>query len=122
MTTKAEREAYQALAKLGVPIPPNEIDAVLEAAEGARGPNDRESGWVIERFLFSELHYWTGDVFSLAVDGDLFSRRYLDAGFKTDPNAALRFSRRQDAAMILRRLLADNGRVAEHIWLGKEKA
>lgn len=38
MTTKAEREAaYQALVKRGVPIPPNEIDAVLEAAEGARG-------------------------------------------------------------------------------------
>lgn len=62
-----------------------------------------ESGWVIERYVNSELRYWTG-------------RSVLDVSFLPDNQSAIRFSRHEDAAIVLSWLLGGIGRVAEHMW------
>lgn len=62
-----------------------------------------QTGWVIERWVNSELRYWTG--------GSLGRESFLPDNAK-----AIRFARQQDAAYILSWLLEGQGRVAEHAW------
>ena len=70
-----------------------------------RASAGEEIGWVIERHINSELLYWTG--------------RYIEPhGFSSDNADAIRFARKQDADVILGRLLDGNGKVAEHMWVG----
>lgn len=63
-----------------------------------------ESGWVIERYVNSELRYWNG--------------QFTDTsrGFSSDHKDAIRFAREHDASYVLSWLLEGNGRVAEHVW------
>jgi hypothetical protein len=64
-----------------------------------------EIGWCIERYVNSELRYWTG--ISLNPES-----------FLPDHAAAIRFARAQDATDVLSLCLQGNGRVAQHIWCG----
>jgi len=81
-------------------------DALNQAAlSQPRASAGEEIGWVIERHINSELLYWTG--------------RYIEPhGFSSDNADAIRFARKQDADVILGRLLDGNGKVAEHMWVG----
>lgn len=63
---------------------------------------ERQSGWVIERYINSELFYWEG--------------RSTDRHWSRDHNDAIRFARAQDAGIILAWLLDGQGRAAEHVW------
>lgn len=67
--------------------------------------NTTESGWVIERYFFSELQYWTGR----GIDDTSFSRENMKA---------VRFAREEDATFVLSGCFAGQGRVAEHQWVG----
>jgi hypothetical protein len=64
-----------------------------------------ESGWVIEKLNHSETIYWAG--------------RGMEGSFERDVNQAIRFSRAEDAALVLSWLFKGEGRVAEHVWLPK---
>lgn len=65
----------------------------------------KQSAWVIERDIFSRLHYWAG-------------RRPDD--WRADPAEALRFARRADAELMLTYHCEGIGRVSEHIWLSDD--
>ena len=66
-----------------------------------------ESGWVIVRYVNSELRYWTGS--------------YVDErGFLPDNIKAIRFSREGDAAYVLSWVLGGNGKVEEHMWCERD--
>lgn len=67
----------------------------------------RERGYLIERYINSELRFWNG--------------RATDAtGFVPDSNNATRFARAEDGAIVLSWLLGGNGRVACHEWIVNE--
>ena len=66
---------------------------------------DEEVGYVIERHLYSVLHYWTGH--SLGTT----------AAWSPKPDDAIRFARAEDAAIVLGWLLAGEGNVTQHLWL-----
>ncbi len=60
-----------------------------------------EIGYVIERDINSELHYWAGkDV----------------KDFRTGHADAIRFSRFQDGTTVLAWMLGGHGRVVQHMW------
>lgn len=61
-----------------------------------------EYGWVIERYINGVLHYWAGH----AADD-----------FNSDHLRAIRFSRREDAAIVLAWLCSGLGNPAEHKWV-----
>lgn len=63
-----------------------------------------ERGWVIERYINSELHYWDGR------GRDPWTPKHEDA---------IRLARQQDAEMILSWQLNGQGRTAEHTWMAK---
>jgi hypothetical protein len=65
-----------------------------------------ETGWVIERYVNSELRYWCGH------RADDFRPLYDDA---------IRFAREIDANIVLSRLCDGQGRVAEHKWISPPK-
>lgn len=60
-----------------------------------------EHGWVIERDLHSQLHYWAGR------NSDDWRHSHTDA---------VRFARRTDAELMLTYHCGGIGRVAEHTW------
>lgn len=63
--------------------------------------------WLIERYIHNRIHYWSaGGGGHGRSDG--FSDRYEDA---------VRFSRFEDAAVVLSRLCEGYGRVAQHAWI-----
>ena len=64
-------------------------------------PRD-ETGWVIEQYIASTLHYWTG-----------CPRKY----WSTDNARALRFARRCDAECMQSWHAESAGRVVEHMWV-----
>ena len=61
------------------------------------------SGWVIERYINSQLRFWGG-------------RKTGDESFVNDSLEAVRFSREEDAAKVLAWCFEGHGRVAEHVW------
>lgn len=66
-----------------------------------------EYGWVIERYIYSRLHYWNaGSGGGGRSDG--FTDRHEDA---------VRFCREEDAAIVLARICGSIGRVARHAWI-----
>lgn len=65
--------------------------------------NGNEVGWVIERYVNSQLTYWCG-------------RRGED--FHPENHEAVRFARQEDAARVLAWLCGGNGRSAQHMWCG----
>jgi hypothetical protein len=65
-----------------------------------------EYGWVIERYINSELHYWSGWAKESGRD---FTRDHFNA---------IRFARECDAMMVLSHLCDGLGRVAQHGWIG----
>jgi hypothetical protein len=69
----------------------------------------KESGWVIERHINSELRYFGG-------------RFVDDRGFSSKHEDAIRFARQEDAAIVLSWLLSGFGRVAEHVWRNRSPA
>lgn len=62
-----------------------------------------ETGWVIEQYIGSVLHYWTGAPRCPWSDNNL---------------SALRFARRADAECMQAWYCDGLGRVAEHMWCG----
>lgn len=64
------------------------------------------SGWVIERYINSVVHYWTGK--GEGESNGNFTQRHDDA---------LRLARDEDAQVILCRMCAGNGRIAQHAWV-----
>jgi len=72
--------------------------------------SDRQSGWVIERKYSSVTHYFTAHTCSLS---------YCDqrSAFRSEPETAVRFARREDAEAFLETYLNANGSVAEHVWM-----
>ena len=66
-----------------------------------------ESGWVIERYIRSDLYYWDG------------SSEVQNVGFVKEASSAVRFSREEDAMNVLCRLLNGHGRVAQHVFVGE---
>lgn len=77
---------------------------------GQRMSSDRQSGWVIERKYSSVTHYFTAHTCSLS---------YCDqrSAFRSEPETAVRFARREDAEAFLETYLNANGSVAEHVWM-----
>lgn len=73
-----------------------------------------KSYWLIERHINDTLYYWSVGQPSLSRRAQHYGSR-LD-GWCTDPDAAVRFARREDAGIVLNRL-GGNGRVAEHMWV-----
>ena len=65
-------------------------------------------GYVIERFIGSELHYWTGK----DIEGGLKAFPWT-----TNHMGAIRFSDRGSAEIVLRCLLGNIGSVHDHIWI-----
>jgi hypothetical protein len=64
-----------------------------------------EYGWVVERYIESQLHYWSGWPKSSGRD---FTREHFNA---------IRFARERDAMMVLSHLCDGTGRVAQHGWI-----
>ena len=62
-----------------------------------------ETGWVIELYIGSVLHYWTGG----SCD---------DMGWRPEHESAIRFAREVDAKTVQCCLLHRAGRVTEHAW------
>lgn len=67
-----------------------------------------ETGWLIERHVYSTLYFWAG-----LPDKD---------GFREDANLAVRFCREEDASRVLSSICGGMGRVAEHKWLENKAA
>jgi hypothetical protein len=65
-----------------------------------------EYGWVIERYIESTLHYWSG-----WENGS--GREFTPEHFN-----AIRFARECDAMMVLSHVCGGIGRVAQHGWIG----
>ena len=61
-----------------------------------------EQGWVIERYINSDLRYWAG----LTCES-----------FSSESEKAIRFSRAEGAARVLAWLLNGQGRVVQHLWV-----
>jgi hypothetical protein len=87
----------------------------IQRAKGTKMPPEkpdeprvqRESGWLIERYINGQLRFWDG--------------RYIDdRGFVVSSGEATRFSREEDAAVVLAWLLGGHGRAAEHVWTESE--
>lgn len=77
----------------------------------------KESGWLIEREMNGSLHYWTGRVDDMRTSGNISNNHAIGISlWSRESLDALRFARRQDAEVILYRLCAGVGRVAEHGW------
>lgn len=68
-----------------------------------------ETVWLIERKYNSVTHYFSAYV----------STTYLNsrASFRTEPETALRFARKEDAEMFLKTFLMSEGAVHEHTWV-----
>jgi len=67
------------------------------------GLQSEQSGYVIERYVNSELRFWDG--------------MYTDErSFMPKSETAIRFARECDAAHVLSWLLGGQGRVALHVW------
>lgn len=62
------------------------------------------TGWAIERYINSELHYWGGK------GADHFTPHHEEA---------VRFVRGVDANIVLAWLCDGNGRVAQHVWVSR---
>lgn len=77
----------------------DETAKTLRAASVGDSPQ-REKGWVIERHIHSQLHYWTG----------------RPNHWSTKHHDALRFARETDAALMLTYHCEGNGNVVEHLW------
>lgn len=78
----------------------------------------RETAWLIEQHWNNTLYYWSA--------GGPSNRRTARGvgveGWNSDPEAAIRFCREQDAMVVLSHLLNSAGRVAEHAWgVGNEQ-
>ena len=65
-----------------------------------------KTGWLIERYVNSELRYWCG---------------HTADDFRPKHDLAIRFARYDDASIVLARLCEGNGRVAEHMWCDPPK-
>lgn len=66
-----------------------------------------ELAWVIERYIYSELHYWSGRI----IDGRpscVWVKESLEA---------VRFAREVDAQNMLTCHCAGIGRVTQHAWV-----
>lgn len=63
-----------------------------------------EIGWIIVKYVHSNIMYWTGD----AED------------FTSDNSRAIRFARQTDAERMLTWHLGGNGKVEEHMWIDKK--
>lgn len=66
-----------------------------------------EYGWLIERYIKDELHYWFPGARGRGFADD----------WATDHCYAIRFARREDAMCVLLHACAGEGRVAEHRWI-----
>jgi hypothetical protein len=84
-----------------------EASGESEPSQGETYKSD-ETGWVIERYINSELRYWTG-----------LSDR--DDSFLPNHEKAVRFARETDAMIVLVWLLKGHGRAAEHMWCVMEQ-
>jgi len=62
-----------------------------------------EIGWVIVRYINSELLYWNGN-------------GVRDIDFEPNNLKAIRFARQVDAAIVLSWMLQGGGKVEEHMW------
>lgn len=78
------------------------MDDELEILDRMNPPKD--FGWVIERHFNSELRYWGG-------------RGTKPKSFTNKDTEAIRFSREEDAALVLSWCFDGNGRVALHGWI-----
>lgn len=74
--------------------------------DGSEGEVNDERGWLIERHIQSDLHYWAGRSPSDWTKNNL---------------GAVRFARQMDAALILSWLLGGVGNVTEHRWINTEQ-
>lgn len=68
-------------------------------------PDGEDAGWVIERWVNSDLMYWIGHFTD-------------ERGFLPDNQRAIRFAREVDAAAVLSWLLGGQGKVSQHLWIG----
>ena len=68
-----------------------------------------EMGWVIEKHMYSVLHYWTGRQFN------------REPSWSTKPADAIRFARAEDGAIVLSWCLGGDGNVVQHIWSDERK-
>jgi hypothetical protein len=73
-----------------------------------------KNGWLIERWYGDVLHYWNAGNCGGRNDGT------VESMFTPTHEDAVRFARKQDAEVILYRLLRGEGRVVEHIWMDSQ--
>lgn len=66
-----------------------------------------EPAFVIERWMYSELYYWTGDVTDPQNSNSAFHQKF---------EKAMRFARAEDAAIILSRFLHGQGKVSKYLF------
>lgn len=86
-----------------------EIACLIRERDDAVAERDRqaENGWLIERYINNQLHYWNA--------GALGKGR--KDGFTSEVNDAVRFSREEDASIVLFHICDGQGRVAGHTWM-----
>lgn len=72
--------------------------------------HERETAWLIERYHNSRIHYFDGSPRQGVHSAD------FSAAWNEKADAAIRFAREQDAAVVLARCLGGIGRVAEHAF------
>ena len=70
-----------------------------------------DTAWLIERKYNSETMYFSGHVETYEVM----------SAFRPDADAAMRFARREDAAIFLKHFLSGIGSVHEHVWVDLPK-
>lgn len=67
------------------------------------------TAWLIERHIGNTLNYWSPGAVGRGGLND----------WSHDIKFAVRFCREQDAMMALYHVCGNQGRVAEHVWVGR---